>query len=60
MTKLTAKEKREWELENGMEWLEDEEEPEEMTNEELLFELRANFERGTKIVNVLTGRVIQL
>jgi hypothetical protein len=57
---MTAKEKRQWEIENGMEWLEDDEELEEMTNEELLFELRANHERGTKIVNILTGRTIQL
>lgn len=58
--RITAKEKREWELENAMEWLEDDEELEEATNEELLYELRANFERGTKIINVLSGRVIQL
>jgi len=57
---MTAKRKREWEQENGMEWLEDDEELKEMSDNELLFELRANFERGTKIVNILTGRTIQL
>jgi len=57
---MTAKQKREWEQENGMEWLEDDEELKEMSDNELLFELRANFERGTKIVNILTGRTIQL